>query len=49
MATEAQLQQDLTSAMKARTMEELVDQIVGRVLDQIGLHTDLPNRWRGTA
>jgi 4-hydroxy-3-polyprenylbenzoate decarboxylase len=34
---------------KARTMEELVDQIVGRVLDQIGLHTDLPNRWRGTA
>ncbi len=34
---------------KARTMDELVDQIVGRVLDQIGLHTDLPNRWRGTA
>ena len=34
---------------KARTMEKLVDQIVGRVLDQIGLHTDLPNRWRGTA
>jgi 4-hydroxy-3-polyprenylbenzoate decarboxylase len=34
---------------KARTMEELVDQIVGRVLDQIGLHTDLPNRWHGTA
>ncbi len=33
---------------KARTVEELVDQIVGRVLDQIGLHTDLPNRWRGT-
>ena len=34
---------------KARTMEELVDQIVGRVLDQIRLHTDLPNRWHGTA
>ncbi len=33
---------------KAQTVEELVDQIVGRVLDQIGLHTDLPNRWRGT-
>ncbi len=32
---------------KARSLEELVDQIVGRVLDQIGLHTDLPNRWRG--
>lgn len=33
---------------KARTLEDLVDQIVGRALDQIGLHTDLPNRWRGT-
>lgn len=33
---------------KAQTVEELVDQITGRVLDQIGLHTDLPNRWRGT-
>jgi 4-hydroxy-3-polyprenylbenzoate decarboxylase len=33
---------------KARTLEELVDQIVGRVLDQIGVHTDLPNRWHGT-
>lgn len=33
---------------KARTMEELVDQIVGRVLDQIGVYTDLPNRWQGT-
>ena len=32
---------------KARSVEELVDQIVGRVLDQIGLHTDLPNRWQG--
>lgn len=32
---------------KARSLEDLVDQIVGRVLDQIGLHTDLPNRWRG--
>lgn len=32
---------------KARSLEELVDQIVGRVLDQIGLHTDLPNRWQG--
>ncbi|MDE2060180.1 MAG: UbiX family flavin prenyltransferase [candidate division NC10 bacterium] len=33
---------------RATTVEELVDQIVGRVLDQIGLYTDLPNRWRGT-
>jgi len=33
---------------KPRTVNDLVDQIVGRVLDQIGLHTDLPNRWRGT-
>lgn len=33
---------------KAQTVEELIDQIVGRVLDQIWLHTDLPNRWRGT-
>jgi flavin prenyltransferase len=32
---------------KATTVEELVDQIVGRVLDQIGIHIDLPNRWRG--
>jgi 3-polyprenyl-4-hydroxybenzoate decarboxylase len=29
-------------------LNDLVDQIVGRVLDQIGLHTDLPNRWLGT-
>jgi 4-hydroxy-3-polyprenylbenzoate decarboxylase len=34
---------------KAGTVEELVDQIVGRVLDQVGIYTDLPNRWRGTA
>lgn len=33
---------------KATTVEELVDQIVGRALDQIGIHIDLPNRWRGT-
>lgn len=33
---------------KAATVEGLVDQIVGRALDQIGLYTDLPNRWRGT-
>jgi polyprenyl P-hydroxybenzoate/phenylacrylic acid decarboxylase-like protein len=33
---------------KAQSVEELVDQIVGRVLDQIGLYTDLPNRWRGS-
>ena len=33
---------------KARTVGELIDQMVGRVLDQAGLHTDLPNRWRGT-
>jgi 4-hydroxy-3-polyprenylbenzoate decarboxylase len=32
---------------KATTVEELVDQIVGRVLDQVGIHIDVPNRWRG--
>jgi len=32
---------------RATTVDELIDQIVGRVLDQVGLHTDLPNRWRG--
>ena len=33
---------------KPQTVDDVVDQIVGRVLDQIGLHTDLPNRWQGT-
>src|SRR5574337_1152314 len=31
----------------ATTIEDLVDQIVGRVLDQVGIHVDLQNRWRG--
>lgn len=33
---------------RATTVEELVDQIIGRVLDQVGIHIDAPNRWRGT-
>jgi 4-hydroxy-3-polyprenylbenzoate decarboxylase len=33
---------------KAHSIDELVDQIIGRVLDQIGVHTDLPNRWQGS-
>jgi 4-hydroxy-3-polyprenylbenzoate decarboxylase len=32
---------------KAATVQELIDQIVGRVLDQIDLYTDLPRRWHG--
>lgn len=33
---------------RATTVEELVDQIIGRILDQVRIHIDLPNRWRGT-
>ncbi|NJD67511.1 MAG: phenolic acid decarboxylase subunit B [Candidatus Methylomirabilota bacterium] len=33
---------------RAATVGELADQIVARVLDQIGIHIDVPNRWRGT-
>ncbi|MFQ5847168.1 MAG: UbiX family flavin prenyltransferase [Candidatus Methylomirabilales bacterium] len=29
------------------TVPELLDQIVGRILDQVGLHTDLTRRWSG--
>ncbi len=29
------------------TVAELIDQIVGRILDQVGLHTDLTRRWSG--
>jgi 4-hydroxy-3-polyprenylbenzoate decarboxylase len=29
------------------TVAELVDQMVGRILDQVGLHTDLTKRWSG--
>lgn len=29
------------------TVPELLDQIVGRILDQVGLHTDLSRRWSG--
>ncbi|MCZ7624768.1 MAG: hypothetical protein M5R38_02000 [Candidatus Methylomirabilis sp.] len=32
---------------RAATVGELADQIVARVLDQIGIHIDVPNRWRG--
>jgi flavin prenyltransferase len=28
-----------------RSIEELVDHIVMRVLDQFGIHTDLAERW----
>ena len=29
------------------TVPELIDQIVGRILDQVGLYTDLTKRWSG--
>ena len=29
------------------TVPELLDQIVGRILDQVGIHTDLTRRWSG--
>lgn len=29
------------------TVTELIDQIVGRILDQVGIHTDLTRRWSG--
>ncbi|MFQ5880879.1 MAG: UbiX family flavin prenyltransferase [Candidatus Methylomirabilales bacterium] len=29
------------------TVPELLDQMVGRILDQVGLHTDLTRRWSG--
>lgn len=29
------------------TVPEMLDQIVGRILDQVGLHTDLSRRWSG--
>jgi len=29
------------------TVPELLDQIVGRILDQVGIHTDLSRRWSG--
>jgi 4-hydroxy-3-polyprenylbenzoate decarboxylase len=29
------------------TVAELVDQMVGRILDQVGLYTDLTKRWSG--
>ncbi|MFN3476165.1 MAG: UbiX family flavin prenyltransferase [Candidatus Methylomirabilales bacterium] len=34
---------------KPGTVEELIEQIVGRILDQAGLHTNLTKRWRGKA
>ncbi len=30
-----------------RTVPELLDQVVGRILDQVGLHTHLTRRWTG--
>lgn len=33
---------------KPGTVEELVEQMVGRILDQVGLHTGFTRRWRGT-
>jgi len=32
---------------KPETVEELIDQMVGRILDQAGLHTALTRRWHG--
>lgn len=32
---------------RPKTVEELIDQMVGRILDQAGLHTDLTKRWQG--
>jgi 4-hydroxy-3-polyprenylbenzoate decarboxylase len=32
--------------IKPRTVEELVDHAVGRVLDLLDIDTDLPHRWR---
>ncbi|MBI3988600.1 MAG: UbiX family flavin prenyltransferase [candidate division NC10 bacterium] len=32
---------------KPGTVEELINQMVGRILDQAGLHTDLTKRWQG--
>ena len=29
------------------TVQELLDQIVGRILDQVGIHTNLSRRWSG--
>ncbi|MDZ4339253.1 MAG: UbiX family flavin prenyltransferase [candidate division NC10 bacterium] len=29
------------------SVSEMLDQIVGRILDQVGLHTDLTRRWSG--
>ena len=29
------------------TVSEMLDQIVGRILDQVGIHTDLTRRWSG--
>ena len=29
------------------TLDELVDQTVVRLLDQLGIHEDVPTRWRG--
>jgi flavin prenyltransferase len=29
------------------TVSEMLDQIVGRILDQVGIHTDLARRWSG--
>lgn len=32
---------------RPRTLTELIDQTVGRALDQVGMHTDLVTRWNG--
>ena len=32
---------------RPRTIDELIDQTVGRALDQLGLETDLVTRWNG--
>jgi 4-hydroxy-3-polyprenylbenzoate decarboxylase len=32
---------------RPQTVQELLDQMVGRILDQVGFHTDLTRRWSG--
>ena len=32
---------------KPRSLEQMVDHIVMRMLDQFGIHTDLAGRWEG--
>jgi 4-hydroxy-3-polyprenylbenzoate decarboxylase len=33
---------------RPQTVDDIVDQTVGRALDQFGIDTDIVHRWRGT-